>query len=225
MAMAGGDAKNIPQLLKTNPEAKELFKKEILTITKDELEVILIQNLTRQGSIEKEFSANNQIFQDVMRGYAITFEFEGKDPIKLNPGHVCAESNIFHLELEKQLKEIGEEDAKKIKIFCRSFPTQGVFAGVHPHGCLFVQICGDLTTFTVNFPASGKPTVNVITQGGRQAGYAFEGVPMHIPTETNCEFSFDYDLDNGSGTNIQIKKFEQNFKMNELFVHLSDEQR
>lgn len=220
MALAKGDMENIPNLLKQNETARDLFAKEILSVTKEQLQESVSKNLQAKGKIDPNFLANNAIFKDTERGYAISFVLGNGQKIDINPGHgMKAKDEIFE-DLKNQLNQQPKEMSEKIKKFCRGFSSQGIFSALHPFLPWIIQFAGNThPEFTVKFFDEGKISVSVKVRGEAEVGrdYMLTATTLlRIPTETNCEFSFDYNLEDGSGKNVQVKNFQQMFHMNRL---------
>ena len=100
------------------------------------------------------------------------------------------------------------------------FSAQGVLNANHPFTGDIIRLHGDThPNFEVTFSNDGQVSVNVKTQGKISddvAPYVFNGIPLQIPTEVECEFSLDYNLEDGSMNNIHIKSFKQQFHMEEI---------
>lgn len=208
MSLADGDMEKIPGLINNNTTAKQIFEKNILSVTTEQFQESLETNLVR-GDSKSKFNQYCPICEDLDRGYAIIFRIGDKE-ISINPSHEKKGVNSFET-LQEQLKTLCEEDAEQIRNFCQIFSSQGVFANAHPYGLDMIHAEGNACpTIEVTF-SNDKVSVNVKSEGLSSKEYLLEGHLIPIPTETKCEFSFDYNIENGIGSNVQIHKFKQTF--------------
>lgn len=221
MALAQGQVDNIPNLLQNNQTARELFEKNILSITKEQLQKSLNYSLQSKNHIAN-FDPSNVIFADINRGYTISFAFENGKKIELNSSHESGKGVQYFFDiLNDELGKLAPEDAEKIKKFCRGFSSQGVFCISHPFLPDITNIAGDHRPNTeVTFSNAEEVSVKTKTQGllpNASLGFS-PTVMLTIPTQTESEFSFNYNLEDASMTNAHIQKFEQHFHMEEMDI-------
>lgn len=211
MALAGGEISNILDLLKNNGRARTLFKEEVLSVTEEQLQKCLSTSLKEKVDIAKKFSPGNSVFGDINRGYAISFTFRDGKTIAINPDHENGDNGFEALN-----RQLQGRDRTNIEQFCRGFCSQGVFAAHHPFVPDVIHFEGNVhPNINVAFLDGEKVSVTVKVEGEGSPNYLLDckTFPLPIPTETKCEFSFYYNMEDGSGTNVQVQKFEQHFDM------------
>lgn len=219
MGMMKGDLNELCTCLESNPKAKLLFEKDILSITQNQFKKALENTLgLSNGKSAEEFNSNNQIFNDTNRGWSITFDCGNTRKIEVNPRREKGQVFSDFQKLEKDLENLSPDTQEKIKKFCRGFCTQGMFALSPPifSGVIFSD---HIPHVTAKFEKGNKIIVSVVGEVSQNTTYWRDTNIFQIPTTSKYEFSYEYNLEDGSGTNVKVETFEQDFEVQKLEFH------
>ena len=152
-------------------------------------------------------------FKDIARGYTYTFSFADSKELEINPGNYTSLNDLV------ENAHLSPAEKEKLGLFLIGFQSQGVFALHHPRFPGYIDIAGDRhPNIFVDFTTS-SPHITVNTQGIPPDELSQHRQP-YIDPESNaivsvivgstCEFSFDYNLDTGAGSNLELTAFKQN---------------
>lgn len=218
MEMAKGDLNKLCVCLNRNPEARQLFKKNILSINQNQFQTALENTLgLPTENFSATFNSDNQIFKDTNRSWSITFDCGDTGKIEVNPRREAGQGVSDFQQLEKDLEKLPTDTQEKIKKFCRGFCAQGMLA-LHPpilSGAIFPNHAPHITA---KFEEGNKIIVSVVGKVSQKVISQIGDHPFQIPTTGKYEFSYEYNLEDGSGTNVKVKNFKQDFDVQKLEI-------
>ena len=218
MEMAKGDLNELCVCLDKDPEARSLFERDILSINQNQFQTALEKTLgLPTENFSATFNSDNQIFKDTNRSWSITFDCGNTGKIEVNPRRETGQGDSDFQKLEENLKALPTDTQEKIKKFCQRFCAQGMLAISHPilSGTIFPNHAPHITA---KFEEGNKIIVSVVGEVSQNMISQIGDHGFQIPTTGKYEFSYEYNLEDGSGTNVKVKNFKQNFDVQKLEI-------
>ena len=203
-----------PQLLKALPDVKKLLEQVVLPMSKEEVQALLKENLKKPSKGGKDwtdvYGPNSVIFKDMDRNFAYRFHIDGKT-IEIGPFESSSGQELAYQKFEDAIKDLPKDMQEKLREFCKNFPSQGVFAFVHPRTNGAGRIDCGKTQFDVYFQDDVSVHVDVLVGGKKPVNVpCWDGRNRPIVAKTfteECGIGMDYYPSDGHSSNIDVKSY------------------